>query len=138
MGHLTPAPLEGSLPTAITAPGQPTGICQQLARWELGREQEKGDLVQADADQLLDGANISAAAARQLNGEIRAALDNPPPGAARFIYTKAMVSYGAAETDIQVGDSAAGYDAIANAGSQVLKADTLLAQMGSKCTPPPP
>lgn len=130
------APLQVSLPTALPAPRQPTGICSQFTSWELGRGQAEEEHVQTDIDQLLLGStSITAAAAQQLDGEIRAALDNPPPGAARPSYTKAMTGYGTAVTDMQAGNSMAADNAITNAADQALKAGTLLAQLGGQCIP---
>jgi hypothetical protein len=130
------APLQVSLPTAVTTPQQPTGICAQSTSWELGRGQTEEEHVQADVDQLLLGStSITAAAAQRLDGEIRAALDNPPPGAARSIYMEAMTGYGNAVTYLQVGNSTAANNAITNATDQALKADRLLVQLGGQCTP---
>jgi Zn-dependent protease with chaperone function len=130
------APLRVSLPTTLPTPQQPTGICAQFTSWELGRGQAEEEHIQTDIDQLLLGStSITAAAAQQLDGQIRAALDNPPPGAARSSYTKAMTGYATAVTDLRAGNSAAADNAITSAADQALKAGTLLAQLGGQCTP---
>jgi Peptidase family M48 len=131
------APLQVSLPTALPTPQPPTGVCAQFTSWELGGGQTEEEHVQADMDQLLLGrTSITAATAQRLDGEIRAALDNPPPGAARSSYKEAMTGYGTAVTDLHAGNSTAATNAITNAADQALKAGTLLAQLGEKCTPP--
>jgi hypothetical protein len=127
------APLQVSLPTAVTAPHQPTGSCAQFTNWALGEGPKAEEHV---ADRLLPGSTgITAAAAQQLDSEIRAALDNPPPGAARSIYTEALTGYGTAVTDLQAGNGAAANNAIANADGLAFKADGLVAQLAGQCTP---
>lgn len=113
------APLQVSLPAAVTAPQRPTGICAQFTSWELGGGQTSEEHVQAEVERLLLGStSVTAAAAQQLDREIRAALDNPPPGAARSVYTKAMTGYGTALADLRAGHSTAANNAIAIATDQ--------------------
>lgn len=127
------APLESGLPTASTTTQQPTGICAQFTSWESGEGPTGEEHI---ADQLPPGiTSITTAAARQLDGEIRAALDNPPPGTARSIYTEAITSYGTALTDLQASNSAAANNAITNAIDLALRADTQLTQLDSQCIP---
>lgn len=130
------APLQGSLPTAVPTSQQPTGVCAQFSSWGLSGGPTEEVHVQADVSQLLLGsARITAAAAQHLDGEIRAALDNLPPGAARSFYTEAMTGYGTAIMDLQAGNSTAANKANANATDQLFKANTLLAHLGGRCTP---
>lgn len=128
-------PLPASLPAPVTTLKRPTGICAKVANWEGGRGQAQANRVQADAYKLLGGSAITAAAARHLDNEIRAALDNPPPGPARSTYVKAMTGYGAAVTQLQAGNSTAANNTVANAAGQALKVYELLARLGERCLP---
>ena len=128
-------PVKVNVPGAVPGPPPPTGICAQFTSWEHGRGQAEGDRVQVNVDKLLGSPHITAAAAEQLDVEIRAALDNPPPGPVRSIYTEAMTSYRAAVTDLQAGNSTAGYNRVANAAGQALRAETLLARLEEQCIP---
>lgn len=130
-----PALQGGSLPTALPTALPGTGFCARLTSWELGRGLKEQEHVAEDADQLLLNSSISAAAAQKLDGEIRVALSNPPPGAARGTYTKAMTSYKTAVTDLQAGHSAAANRALTNAANQLLRAGNLMTQQSRRCIP---
>lgn len=125
------APLQASLPTAVIAP---TGNCTQLSHWVLGDGRAEEEHVGTDAIQFLIGrATITAAAAQRLDGEIQAALDSPPPGAARPSFTEAMTGYRAAITDLQAGNSTAANTAVNNAINQEQRFAGLLVQQTEKC-----
>jgi Peptidase family M48 len=115
---------------------QPTGACAQFTSWELGSSQTEEEHVQADVGQLqLGTGRITAPAAQHLDGEIRAALDNPPPGAARSLYAEALTGYRTAVTELRAGHRATANRAINNATGQVFQAETLLARLGRQCAP---
>ena len=123
------------LPTAVPT-AQPTGFCAQSSSWELGGGQRAEERVQADFEQLmLSSTRITASTAQQLDGGIRAALGNPPPGAARSSYARAMTSYKTAVSDLRAGHGTAANSAITNATSQLLRADTLLTRQDERCIP---
>jgi Zn-dependent protease with chaperone function len=134
------APLQGSLPaspetlpTTLPTAQQPSGFCAQVTRWELGKGLAEEEHVQTGAEQLLLGGSITAAAAQHLNSEIRAALGNPPPGAARSSYTKAMTGYRTAVSDAQAGHSTAANSALTSAANQLFQTDKLLTQVDERC-----
>lgn len=130
-----PGTLPTALPTVLPTAQQPAGFCAQFTRWELGQGMTEQEHVETGADKLLLASSITAPAAQQLDGKIRAALDNPPPGAARASYTKAMTSYQTAVTDLRAGHSTAANNAVTSEDNQLLKADKLLAKMGGRCIP---
>jgi hypothetical protein len=117
---LSLVPLQGSLVTPLV----PSGNCGPFISW-LDRT---GGTQQTAIEKLLLGSNMTAANARQADGEIQTALDNPPPGAASSAYTKAMAQLRTAVSDQHVGNTMAGLNAEANAFS-------LLSDMDKQCVP---
>ena len=131
-----PTALPGSLPTALPTLQQPTGFCAQFTSWELGRGQADEAHAEAAAEQLLlSRGSITATTAEKLDGEIQAARDDPPPGAARSIYTEAMTSYKTAVTDLRAGHGTAANNAITSASNQLFRAATLLDRLVRRCIP---
>jgi hypothetical protein len=130
---LSLVPLQASLPEATQE--QPTGLCAQFTSWALGGGLTEENNVTTDLGQLqlAGGKSATAADARQLDAAIRAALDNPPPGAARSSYTTEMTDYGTAPRDMQAGNLTAAINAVNDGANQEARAGTLMA---GQCTSP--
>ena len=124
---LSLAPLQASLPGTTQEP--PQGLCPQITSWGLGGGLTEDELVSTELSQLMqagDNKRVMAADARRLDAAIRAALDNPPPGAARSSYTEAMTDYRTAAQDMQTGNIVAASNAMNDAMSSDDKANTLI------------
>jgi Peptidase family M48 len=129
------APLQASLPTALTTPHQPTGSCAQLASWVRGPGQAAESRVLADVPVPLGSTRLTAAVAQRLDAEIRAALNDPPPGAARSVFTEAMTGFETAVMDLQAGNDTAANNAMTSATQQAINAQDLVLQLNTTCIP---
>jgi Zn-dependent protease with chaperone function len=125
------APLQASLPTAVTTVQHPTGFCGQWENWEEGSGQKAEESVVAQFP--VGGTSITARAGRQLAGEIRTALANPPPGTGRPVFTQAMTDFKTALADLQAGNGTAASTAADNGTIQALNAQSLLLQASTQC-----
>jgi Zn-dependent protease with chaperone function len=125
------APLQVSLPTAVTTAQQPAGFCGQWQNWENGPGQKAEESVVAQFP--VGGTGITARAGQQLAGEIQTALANPPPGTSRSIFTQAMTDFKTALADLQAGNGTAANTAADNGTTQTINAQSLLLQAGRQC-----
>ena len=123
-------PLKGSLPgpsTGLTTPQLLTEPCEQFTSWQLGEGGAAESTVETDINQLpINATSIAATTAQKLDSAIRAALDDPPPGAARSPYTQAMADFEDTVTDLQHGNGSAANTAINNGLSRFFAASKLL------------
>lgn len=124
------APLQpGSQELAQAAtPQAPSGGCSPAARWVFDGGLGKYDVGTAYY-QLVEAQgskSAMAAAAQRLDATIRAALANPPPGAARSVYITSMTEYRAAVQDLIAGNIIAADNEDTDATSSYLKAVNLV------------
>ncbi len=120
-----------------TGQHQPQGLCSQFESWSLGNGPADDERVSTKLGQLVEAGDnnktATAAAARRLDGAIQAALDNPPPGAARSSYAEAMADYRTAAQDMRTGDAAAAATAMEDANGPDEKVSTLISDLAGQC-----
>jgi Zn-dependent protease with chaperone function len=125
LAPLQPSPQEFA---QASVPAARQGSCSQAAGWMLGGGLTKYD-VSAQYYQLTlaEGDKAAMAAdARRLDAAIRAALDNPPQGAARSSYIKAMIDYRTAAQELMDGNTLAASNEVLDATRSYVNAVTLL------------
>lgn len=110
----------------------PRRACSPITGWALGGGIGRTTVAQAAFIQLIramqagDNKRLIAADARLLDAEVRAALANPPPGAARSSYTEAMTGYRTAAQEFMHGDIPAGKKTTGEATRAFLRYDKVL------------
>ena len=122
--YLAPLPAAAQQLIQMTQP-PPHGACSRAAD---DATTEISQLFQAEGNK-----QAMAADGRRLDASIRAALDNPPPGAARSSYITAMTGYRTAAQELMNGNNQAASNDWVNATTAYLRASMLLLQAGIAC-----
>jgi len=135
-----------SLPRTTQEP--PQSACSQINSWVFGgglTEPSRAATAFSQLAHARDSKRAMAADAQRVDAAIRAALDNPPPGAAQPSYDELMTDYRTATQDMQADNFAAAAGAMDDAARSYTKAIALIVdEMKGHCnypslpTAPPP
>jgi Zn-dependent protease with chaperone function len=129
---LSLAPLPRTSPQEIfqaSLPARPQGACSQVTSWLLRGGLTEPSRAATEFSQLVQARGnkrVMAADAWRVDAAIRAALDNPPPGAARPSYVEVMTDFRTATQDMQTGNIVAAGNAMDDAKSSYTKAIALI------------
>jgi Zn-dependent protease with chaperone function len=125
---LSLAPIPRTSPQEIFK-ARPQDACSQITSWLLGGGLTEPSRAATEFSQLVQARgnrSVMAADARRVDAAIRAALDNPPPGAARPSYVELMTDYRIATRDMQTGNIVAAGNTMNDAKSSYSKTITLI------------
>lgn len=128
---LSLAPLHQASPQEIlnASLSRPQGACSQITSWLFRGGLTEPSRAATEFSQLVQARGnhrAMTADARRVGAAIRAALDNPPPGAARSAYTQLMTDYRTATRDMQTGNIVAAGKALDDAKSSYTRTITLI------------